>query len=413
MLFVYARMPYRFFMTNDSPTPITTSDALAAYCAEQANSGYLAVDTEFVRESTYYPILCLVQVAGDTGEAVAIDTMADGLDLGPLYDLLANPKILKVFHAARQDLEIFYNKTGSVPAPIFDTQVAAMVCGLGDQIGYEPMIGKLLNQAIDKSSRFTDWSKRPLSERQISYALSDVIYLRPAYEKLRDQLKKNNRAGWLDEEMAVLTSAETYRMDPADAWKRIKSRGLKARGLAILQEIAAWREAEAQRRDMPRNRLLRDDTLLDIAGSAPTNAQALSRIRGLSKGHVDGSVGKAIIEAVTAVMERPKESLPRPEKRDALPQGIGPVSDMLKILLKQRCEDAGIVSRLVANADELNRLAAGETDGLPALSGWRHELFGKDALDLKAGRLALTVQGNKVEILPMSDRKSSGTGAEA
>jgi len=301
---------------------------------------------------------------------------------------------------------------GSVPAPIFDTQVAAMVCGLGDQIGYEPMIGRLLNQAIDKSSRFTDWSKRPLSDRQISYALSDVIYLRPAYEQLRDKLKRNNRAEWLEEEMAVLTSADTYRMDPADAWKRIKSRGLKARGLAILQGIAAWREGEAQRRDMPRNRLLRDDTLLDIAGSAPVNAQALSRIRGLSKGHVDGSTGKAIINVVAAVLERPKESLPQPERRDALPQGIGPVSDMLKILLKQRCEDAGIVSRLVANADELNRLAAGEQDGLPALSGWRYDLFGKAALDLKAGRLALTVQGNKVEILPTSYDRSAMSETE-
>lgn len=392
-------------MTDKAPTPITTSHALAEFCASQAGSTYLAVDTEFVRESTYYPILCLVQVAGDSGHA-AIDTLADGIDLGPLYDLLANKDILKVFHAARQDLEIFYNKMGSVPAPIFDSQVAAMVCGYGDQIGYEPLIGRMLNQAIDKSSRFTDWSKRPLSDRQISYALSDVIYLRPAYEKLRDQLKANNRAGWLDEEMAVLTSADTYRMDPVDAWKRIKSRGLKPRGMAILQEIAAWREAEAQRRDMPRNRLLRDDTLLDIAGSAPTNTQGLSRIRGLSKGHVEGSAGKAIMEAVNAVLERPKESWPRPEKREALPPGIGPVSDMLKILLKQRCEDAGIVSRLVANADELNRLAAGEQDGLPALSGWRYDLFGKAALDLKAGRLALTVQGNKVEILPTSDNRA-------
>ena len=400
-------------MTDKAPTPITTSHALAEYCASQKSSTYLAVDTEFVRESTYYPILCLVQVAGDTGDAVAIDTLADGLDLGPLYDLLADKNILKVFHAARQDLEIFYNKMGSVPAPIFDTQVAAMVCGLGDQIGYEPMIGKLLNQSIDKSSRFTDWSKRPLSDRQISYALSDVIFLRPAYEILRDRLKKNNRAAWLDEEMAVLTSADTYRMDPEDAWKRIKSRGLKPRGLAVLQEIAAWREAEAQRRDMPRNRLLRDDTLLDIAGSAPTNQQALSRIRGLSKGHVEGSTGKAIIEAVNAVLERPKESWPKPENRAPLPPGIGPVSDMLKIMLKQRCEDAGIVSRLVANADELNRLAAGEQDGIPALSGWRYEMFGKDALDLKAGRLALTVKGNKVEILPMSEHRAEKAGSHS
>lgn len=383
-------------------TPITTTDALAAFCASQRDSRFIAVDTEFVRESTYYPQLCLVQVAGDT-DLAAIDTLADGIDLSPLYDLLGDTSVLKVFHAARQDLEIFYQAMGKIPAPIFDTQVAAMVLGFGDQVGYEVLVNKVLSEQIDKSSRFTDWSKRPLTDRQIEYALSDVIHLRPIYEVLAGRLEKASRAHWLTEEMNALTSEDVYRADPEDAWRRLKARGLKPRGLAVLQAVAAWREREAQRRNVPRNRVVRDDTVLDIAGSMPKSQKDLARIRGLGKNAAEGKMGDAILKTVEEALAIPNDQLPKVKRREAPPAGVAPITEMLKLLLKVRCDTLGIATRLIASGDDLERLAANDAADIPAMQGWRRELFGDDALRVKHGQLALAVRDNAVAVIDLSE----------
>lgn len=382
--------------------PITTTDALAAFCSSQADSSYITVDTEFVRESTYYPQLCLVQVAGES-DAAAIDTLAEGLDLEPLFALLRKPDLLKVFHAARQDLEIFYTMMGAVPAPVFDTQVAAMVLGFGDQVGYEVLVNKILGHSLDKSSRFTDWSRRPLTDRQIDYAMADVDHLRPIYEELQGRLDENGRAHWLREEMRILTAEDTYRNDPDVAWKRLKARGLKPRALAVLQKVAAWREREAQRRNTPRNRVVRDDTVLDIAGSMPSTADDLRRIRGLGKNIPDGRTGQEILAAVKEAIDIPREDLPKAKRREQPPPGVAPTMELLKVLLKAKCDQEGIASRLIATADDLEKLAMDDEADVQALKGWRRELFGEDALNLKHGRLALTVGKNAVKIMPVSD----------
>lgn len=382
--------------------PITTTDALAAFCSSQADSSYITVDTEFVRESTYYPQLCLVQVAGES-DAAAIDTLAEGLDLEPLFALLRKPDLLKVFHAARQDLEIFYTMMGTVPAPVFDTQVAAMVLGFGDQVGYEVLVNKILGHSLDKSSRFTDWSRRPLTDRQIDYAMADVDHLRPIYEELQGRLDENGRAHWLTEEMRILTAEDTYRNDPDVAWKRLKARGLKPRALAVLQKVAAWREREAQRRNTPRNRVVRDDTVLDIAGSMPGTADDLRRIRGLGKNIPDGRTGQEILAAVKEAVDIPREDLPKMKRREQPPPGVAPTMELLKVLLKAKCDQEGIASRLIATADDLEKLAMDDEADVQALKGWRRELFGEDALNLKHGRLALTVGTNAVKIMPVSD----------
>lgn len=382
--------------------PITTTDALAAFCDAQADSSFITVDTEFVRESTYYPQLCLVQVAGDT-DAAAIDTLAEGLSLEPLFALLRKPDLLKVFHAARQDLEIFYTLMGAVPAPVFDTQVAAMVLGFGDQVGYEVLVNKVLGQSLDKSSRFTDWSRRPLTDRQIDYAMADVDHLRPIYEVMRDRLDENGRAHWLTEEMQVLTAADTYRNDPDLAWQRLKARGLKPRPMAVLQKVAAWREREAQRRNTPRNRVVRDDTILDIAGSMPKSVDDLRRIRGLGKNVPDGRMGQEILAAVQEGLDIPREDLPKVKRREQPPPGVAPTMELLKVLLKVKCDQEGIASRLIATADDLEKLAMDDDADIQALKGWRRELFGEDALNLKHGRLALTVGKTSVKVMPVGD----------
>jgi len=387
---------------NLSVTPITETDALHAFCESQKDSAFLTVDTEFVRESTYYPQLCLVQVAGDTG-AAAIDTLADGLDLSPLFDLLKAPDLMKVFHAARQDLEIFYTLTGAVPAPVFDTQVAAMVLGFGDQVGYEVLVNKVLGQSLDKSSRFTDWSHRPLTDRQLRYAMADVVHLRPIYEELSRRLGENGRAHWLTEEMQVLTAEGTYRNEPEDAWRRLKARGMRPRPLAVLKQVAAWREREAQRRNTPRNRVIRDDTLLDIAGSMPSESKDLKRIRGLGKNVPDSRMGTDILKAVAEAMAIPKEDLPVHKRREAPPPGVGPTTELLKVLLKARCDRLGIAPRLIANSDELEKLAMDDDADIPSLKGWRRELFGNDALALKHGRLALTIAENAVDVMRLEE----------
>ncbi|MCZ8311695.1 MAG: ribonuclease D [Magnetospirillum sp.] len=380
-------------------TLITESAALAAFCAKVSSSSYVTVDTEFMRDRTYYPQLCLVQVAGPD-DAAAIDALAPGIDLSPLLALMDNPAILKVFHAARQDLEIFYNLTGRVPTPLFDTQVAAMVCGFGDQVSYETLAAQLSRARIDKSVRFTDWAQRPLSERQVTYALSDVTHLRPAYEALARKLAANGRAGWLQEEMATLLDPATYRLDPEEVWRRMRPRGAKPKFLAIMKEVTAWREREAQRRDTPRNRVVRDETILDLCAHAPTTLDELARMRGLSKNFADGRLGQELLDAVKRGLAMPQAEIPTLPEGPDLPSGLGPIVELLKVLLKMKCEEHGVAQKLVATTAELERIAASDDDtDIPALQGWRREVFGGAALDLKASKLAFTLKGKKIILL--------------
>lgn len=381
---------------------ITTTKTLAAFCSAHADTEFVTVDTEFMRERTYWPKLCLVQLGGPK-EAIAVDPLAKDIDLQPLFDLLQNPKVMKVFHAARQDVEIFYNLTGKVPQPMFDTQVAAMVCGYGEAASYEMLCDKLANAKIDKSSRFTDWSNRPLTEKQITYALGDVIHLRTIYVKLRDQLHKSNRESWVQEEMGILTSPSTYKVDPQEIWRKFKWRADKPRLRAILRELAAWRELEAQRIDVPRSRIVRDEALMEIAHHPPQNAHDLTRIRGLSTGFAEGKQGRAVLEAVAKASALPHDECPPGDKRRILPQGIGPVMDLLKVLLKQVSEEHGVAAKLIATTDELEEIAASDNAEVPALTGWRRELFGHLALELKHGELALSVKGKRVVLRQVKD----------
>jgi ribonuclease D len=389
-------------------TLIAESAALADFCGRLAGARYVAVDTEFMRERTYWPRLCLVQVAGGGAaaeDAAAIDALAPGLDLRPLFQLMADARVLKVFHSARQDLEIFHRLAGQLPRPVFDTQVAAMVCGFGDSVSYETLVGKLAKARMDKGSQFTDWARRPLSQRQIAYALADVIHLRTVYEKLKRKLEANGRAAWIDEEMAALTAPSTYALDPEQAFRRIKARGATPRFLAVLRELAAWREREAAKRDMPRNWLLRDEALVEIAHHMPATAADLARTRGLGRKLAEGRDGAALIEAVARGRALPDGECPRPEAREMLPPGIGPMADLLKVLLKMRCEEAGVAQRLVASAADVERLAAfGERAEVPALHGWRRDVFGGDALGLRAGETALAVREGRIVAIPAGAR---------
>jgi len=377
---------------------ITDTDSLAAFCADMKSADYVTVDTEFMRESTYWPQLCLVQVAGPDDHAV-IDPLAEGIDLAPLFDLMRDPKITKVFHAARQDLEIFLHLMDSVPTPVFDTQIAAMVCGFGESVGYDHLISKLTKVRLDKGPRFTDWSLRPLSDRQIEYALADVTHLRKAYEKLVSRLEREGRYPWIEEEMAELADPEIYIVDPMKAYERIKTRGGKGRFLAVLRELAAWRELEARRRDVPRNRVLRDETLAEIAHHTPSTAEALAKSRGLGAKAAHGPMGKYILEAIERGMAVPESDWPRPPAKPDLPRGIGPISDLLKVLLKKVSEDTHVAGRLIANSADVELIAGlGEDAGVAALKGWRREIFGEDALKLRAGKLWLAVDGANLVI---------------
>jgi ribonuclease D len=387
-------------------TLIDTSAALAAFCHRQAQAPYITVDTEFIRDKTYFPQLCLVQIAGPD-EAAALDPLAPGIDLAPLFELMALPSLLKVFHAARQDIEIFVNLAGAVPAPLFDTQVAAMVCGFGDSVSYETLAGKLAGAHIDKSSRFTDWAQRPLSERQLRYALTDVVPLRTVYEKLEARLAKSGRSSWLAEEMGTLTDPATYRQDPAEAWRRFKVRSNNRKLLALVRELAAWRETAAQQRNLPRNRLLRDESLLEIAAHAPATVAELARTRGLGKNFAEGKLGAEILAAVTRVLATPESQYPVPPPRHEPPPGLGPLVDLLRVLLKLRCEENDVAQKLVADTEDLEKIAADDDAPVRALQGWRAELFGKDALDLKRGRLALTAAGKRIKLVRL------GPAAEA
>ena len=386
-------------------TLITDSEALAAFCARQQRTEFVAVDTEFMRERTYWPILCVVQVASPD-EAVAIDALAPDLDLAPLLALMADPAILKVFHAARQDLEIFFQLSGQVPHPVFDTQIAAMVCGFGDAASYETLVRRLAGASLDKASRFTDWAHRPLTERQIHYALADVIHLRTVYERLQQILGKNGRTQWFAEEMANLVDPAIYRTEPSEAWHRFRLRGrADQRFLGVLRAVAAWRETAAQTRDLPRGRIMKDEAVLEIAAHAPKSIDVLARTRSLPKGVAEGKLGQEILDAVAAGLADPDPPPALPGKAEP-PSGIGPLIELLRVLLKQRCEDYQVAQKLLASADDIEAIAADDNADVPALHGWRREVFGNDALALKHGCLALTAGKNRIELVPLPEREA-------
>lgn len=384
---------------------ITDTTELADICETFAAGPYITIDTEFLREHTYYPQLCLVQVANEH-EAVLIDPLAKGMELDALFDLLRNRAVVKVFHAARQDLEIFHRLMGEVPAPLFDTQVAAMVCGFGDQIGYDSLVNAVTGRHIDKSSRLMDWTRRPLTDAQLKYALGDVTHLRPVYGHLIGELAKNGRSGWIEEEMKILTSDSTYMVDPRAVYQRIKVRTKSRRFMGILQEVAAWRETTAQKRDLPRNRVLRDESLLEVSAHPPKSIEDLEKVRGIAKGWGRSDMGKTLMAAIQDGLNRPDDDLPDPPAgKPAIPmKGLTPLVDLLKVLLKAKCEDAGVAGKLVANASDLESIARGEgLETLPVLQGWRHEVFGKDALSLCAGTSGLMFVDGQVQIIHSAD----------
>ncbi len=382
---------------------ITDTRTLAAFCERIANSDFVTVDTEFMRERTFWPKLCVIQLAGDD-EAAAVDALAEGVDLSPVFDLMTNENVLKVFHAARQDLEIFLHIMDRLPEPVFDTQIAAMVCGFGDSAGYETLVKKLVGAQVDKSSRFTDWSARPLSEKQISYALADVTHLRIVYAKLLKKLSHNGRANWLEEEIEILSLRGTYIHDPQEVFRRIKSRASSPRFFAVLRELGAWRELEARRIDVPRNHVVRDEALCEIAHHTPTTPADLARTRGLGKRFAEGPAGAAVIAAVVRGLAIPEKDCPKQIRRPEIPAGLGPLTDLLKVLLKMKCEESGAAQKLVASSGDLDLIAAlGEKADVPALRGWRHEVFGAEALRLRSGETALMVKGRKLKAVRIGD----------
>lgn len=374
----------------------TTAD-LAALCERLSTHDFVTVDTEFMRETTYYPKLCLIQIASES-EAAIIDPLAEGLSLDPLFRLMANPAVIKVFHSARQDLEIIWIKGRVIPTPLFDTQVAAMVCGYGDQVSYEQLANDLAKSRIDKSSRFTDWARRPLTKAQLDYALSDVTHLRTVYLALREKLAANGRDDWLSEEMAVLASPSTYETEPHEAWKRLAGRMRKARDIAVLMEIAAWREREAQSRDVPRSRVLKDDAMVELCMAAPRSAEAIAQLRAIPKGFERSRAAVEIIEAVERGLARDPKTVPVPE-RDRHRPSAGATLDLLKVLLKAVCERERVAPRILANVDDLEAIAASDEADVPALVGWRRELFGNLALALKRGEVGLAVSKGKVTVM--------------
>jgi len=386
---------------------IETTEALSAFCERMKANDFITVDTEFLREKTYWPQLCLVQIAGQD-EAACIDVLADGIDPTPLYDLMAQETVLKVFHAARQDVEIFVKLTGQTPIPMFDTQVAAMVCGFGESVGYETLVNALCKETLDKGSRFTDWSKRPLTKRQLDYALGDVTHLRVIYQKLSESLEANNRAHWLEEEMTVLTNPTTYQINPADAWKRLKARTKSGKVLAVLQAVAEWRETEAQRKDMPRNRIIRDEAVIEIAHSTPSTPDGLERVRGMNKALANGRYGSEILKILEMVAAQDPATYPKASAKKDLPRGLGPVIDMLRVLLKFKCEEHDVAQKLLAANGDLEQIAAyGAEAEATCLKGWRYDMFGEDALKLKQGELALSIHGKTIELIDLDDESDN------
>ncbi len=375
---------------------ITTTAELTAVCDRLAAHPFVTIDTEFLRDSTYYPKLCLLQMASPD-EGVLVDPLVDGLDLAPFFALMANTAVVKVFHAARQDLEIVWNLGRMLPKPLFDTQIAAMVCGYGDSVGYEQLANDLAKARIDKSSRFTDWSRRPLSEAQLSYALSDVTHLRDIYLALKADLEATGRTEWLVEEMAVLNHPGTYETQPRDAWLRLKGRVRKPREVALLMELAAWRESEAQTKDVPRGRILKDDALMDIVQRAPREPEALSDLRSLPRGFERSRSGTEVLEAVERALNIDPKTLPRMD-REHRSGGNGAVLDLMKVLLKAVSDAERVAPKIIATMDDLEAIANDDEADVPALKGWRRTLFGEKALALKAGQLSLRMRGGRVSV---------------
>jgi len=382
---------------------IDTTEGLKALVAELRAAPYIALDTEFMRDQTYWPKLCLMQVAAPGIEAI-IDPLAEGLDLAAFYKLLAAP-VLKVLHASRQDIEIFCTQGHVIPDPLFDTQIAAMVCGFGESASYETLARRLAHTEIDKSARFTDWSRRPLTKRQLEYALADVTHLRVVYEALAKQLERTGRAAWVEEEIAFLQQPSLYKTDPAMAWRRLKPRTTNKRFLAVLAAIAQWREEEAQARDLPRNRIVKDEALLEIAAHPPETAQALEHIRAVPKGFAASRMGKALMAAIAKGRENeapPGYEVERARRRrEPSPSAV----DLLKTLLRHRAEAAGVAARLIADTDDIERIAAHEDDDVQALHGWRAEVFGNDARALRDGRLALALNGGEAVLVNLGEKK--------
>ena len=377
--------------------PITTTSELAEVCRRMAAHPFVTVDTEFLRETTYYPLLCVAQMAS-SDEAAVVDALAPGIDLAPFYALMADERVMKVFHAARQDVEIVWHAAKLIPHPIFDTQVAAMVLGYGDSVSYEQLVQRITGDALDKSHRFTDWTRRPLSEAQLAYAISDVTHLRQVYLALVEDLKRRDRADWVEDEMRVLTSPDTYRMEPDNAWKRLKSRVRKPKELAVLIEVAAWREREAQARDVPRSRVLKDEVITDIAVHAPTNTEKLKALRSLPKGFERSRWGEGIIAAVGRGLARDPKTLPLQDRFQPTVSGSA-IVELLKVLLRMVSEHHHVAAKVIATVDDLDRIAASDTADVPALTGWRRELFGEKALALKHGKLALAIERGRVAIV--------------
>lgn len=375
---------------------ITTTDELASACSRLAAHPFVTVDTEFLRETTYYPKLCLIQIASP-GEAVLVDPLAEGLDLAPFMALMTDLNVVKVFHAARQDLEIVWMLGRVLPSPLFDTQVAAMVCGYGDSVGYEQLVNDLAKARIDKSSRFTDWSRRPLSEAQLVYAESDVTHLRDIYLALQADLAASGRESWVAEEMAVLNSPATYEVKPENAWQRLKGRLRKPKELAVLMELAAWREREAQHRDVPRQRVLKDDALMDIVQRAPRSAEALGELRSVPNGFERSRAGGEVLAAVERALALDPRTLPRLERERGRPSNAA-VLDLLKVLLKATAEAERVAPKIIASTDDLEEIAADDAADVPALHGWRREIFGEKALALKNGSLALRIVRGRVTV---------------
>ncbi|WP_369060060.1 ribonuclease D [Caulobacter sp. 73W] len=377
--------------------PITTTAALSAFCNQIKGQPFVAVDTEFMRETTYWPKLCLIQAATPTAEAV-IDPLAEGIDLTPFLDVLRDESILKVFHAARQDVEIF-NNLDAMPRPLFDTQIAGMAAGFGEQIAYDALVRQMLKIELDKSSRFTDWARRPLTEAQLTYALADVTHLAELFPMLRERLQKSGRLAWVEEEMAAVTDPAAYDVDPEKAWRRLKPRKTQAKYLAVFRAVAAWRERTAQTRDQPRGRILKDDAIDELAAQAPTDAAGLDRLRGVPKGFSGSKFGPDLLAAIKTALQDPEGYAPVIERGPPPPQNAGAVVELLKVLLKARAEDAGVASKLIATVSDLDKIAADDDADTPALKGWRYDAFGADALKLKRGELALVLDGARVRVV--------------
>ena len=378
-------------------TPITTTEALRDFCARLANQPFITVDTEFMRETTYWPKLCLIQAASPT-DAANIDPLAEGLDLEPFLELLRDESILKVFHAARQDVEIFA-KLGAMPKPMFDTQVAAMAAGFGDQVSYESLVRQMLRQEVDKGSRFTDWGRRPLSDAQLTYAIGDVTHLAALYPKLRDRLQKDGRLDWVMAEMADLTDPVLYDTDPEKAWKRLKPKKYSAKYLAAFKAAAVWRERAAQDRDQPRGRILKDEAIDEIAAQGPTDPDAFNRLRSVPKGFGASRLGLELSEELKRVLADPEAHAPKLERPSHNQPAPPSVVELLKVLLKTKSDNAGVATKLIANVADLEKIALSDTAEVEALKGWRRQLFGEDALKLKRGEIALVLNGPRVEVV--------------